>query len=652
MTLREFLRVVWASKWFVLGAVVLVVGAGYVYADRQEITYQATATVELASSGSAGAEGTAAVTANPDPTVVVGPEVEQAAAEALDVPVSTLHGAEVEPLYDAATMTMTITATSTSAEFAADAANAYATAYVAQLPAVIDEQVAALDEQISALSSQIIAARDTLKARPNDPEATALQSTGEESLNVLTAQKTAYQTLVEPGQVTATAVADPVGLGRLSVLGIALLTGLAAGVGIAFVRRGLDTRVRTVEQAAEAADAPILAEVTGLRASLKTFAQTEVLPVASLAATPFTESVRELRTAVQVSLPRRDHAVVVVTAADPSAPRSFVAANLAVSWALSGRRTIVLSGDLRRPQIDELLPAPPTWEGTGRGLRPTTITNLELFPVPDQPLDSADYLATTAASDLVEALRAEADIVVVDAPPVLAAADATILGGYADGTVLLAAAGRTDRGVLGRAVDRLRTNDVALAGVALVGVASNHRDTYASTYGEEGDVRTPVTDVAGPDAGTDAERDVDTDPAASADVPAEPRHRTDAAAGPATEPDPRPRTADGSPAPAAEASLATVQIPRLALPDTGFPRRVDVIDPRPGGFRPVLVAQVGAPAPRPAAPADQTADPAPDDAPEQPEAGTAPDRETSGAGIAFFHRPAEPGIGAPKRATP
>src|SRR5690606_25675294 len=85
-----------------------------------------------------------------------------------------------------------------------------------------------------------------------------------------------------------------------------------------------------------------------------------LLPVDGRTATPFTESIRELRTAIQAT-EEGSALTIVVSATEPDAPRSFIVANLAASWALSGRDTIVMSGDLRRSDLEGLLPAPDGW---------------------------------------------------------------------------------------------------------------------------------------------------------------------------------------------------------------------------------------------------------------------------------------------------
>jgi tyrosine-protein kinase Etk/Wzc len=387
--------------------------------------------------------------------------------------------------YDADEQTMTVVADSASPAVAEQLADAYAAAYAAYLPTLRDQQVAQLDERREALRAQL----ETVEAQLRDDEGDRLASAELDSIvtqyQAVSAQRSTLQSIVEPGTVLTTATpAVALGLSAESVLAMALLLGLVAGVGLAFARRGLDFHVRSADEAADLARANVLAELFGVAAAVKQANAEGQLPITSRVASPFTESIRELRTATRVSLGSKRHSVVVVTAADPAAPRSFIAANLAASWALSGLRTVAFSGDLRRPQLDDYLPAPEGWAGEPDELRPTTVPNLELQPVPDIAMDPADFLATDEVRALVERLRDSVDVLVIDAPPALAAADATILGSYADGVVVLASAGKTDRVVLADAVERLRLNDVPVAGIALSGLRGDRRTQYASVYGD------------------------------------------------------------------------------------------------------------------------------------------------------------------------
>ncbi|MBD8078968.1 Wzz/FepE/Etk N-terminal domain-containing protein [Cellulosimicrobium arenosum] len=489
MTLREFIRTVWAAKYYVLAAVLVVlVGAG-VYLDRQTTVYEATANVQIVAAESVpGANQEASsVTVDTEPEMVRLPAVVEPATEALDDGTDPrVLAANVEGFYNAEDLTMSVVARGGSRVQAAHRANAVAQAYIAYLPTVLDEQVAALDERRDALREQLDKLQGQLVLDPDDPLAQAERDTIVSQYQAVSAQRSTFDSIVSPAVLVDPATsAVPLGLPAPLVLAIALLAGLVAGVGLAFAKRGLDLRVRTTAEAVRLAATPVLAELFDVRSADKEFRHSGNLPVSSRHASPFTESVRELRTAVRVSLGDVQDAVVVVTAADPHAPRAFITANLAASFALSGRSTLVLCGDLRRPQLADLLPAPESWSGEPGEIRPTRIPNLQLMSIQDEEMDPADFLATTDVRNLVDGLRDKATIVVVDAPPVLAAADATILGGYANGVVLVASLERTDRVVLQEAAERLRINNVPLAGIALAGVKGDRRMHYASSYGAD-----------------------------------------------------------------------------------------------------------------------------------------------------------------------
>ncbi len=531
MTIREFARTVWSGRYYVLGAVLVVVAGALFYLDRQDTTYRAVATVQLYGVQSAqGGESLVEVTVTTDAEDVTSAEVAAAAAAALDEPGSADELADlVSASVDGESRAVTVDATTTDRARSVEVANAFADAYAAQLVTLQADQVAELESRREALADQLAGVRQRLAVDGDDPLALAEQDIIVDDYSALTLQINALRGIAVPGEVVEPATgAEPLGLSRVTVLALAVLVGFVAGVGLAFARRGLDVRVRSAAESTRLTDTPVLAELYGTRPAEREFSHTSALPVASKIATPFTESIRELRTAVQVSTAGMKHVVVVVTAADPSAPRSFITANLAASFALSGRRTVALSGDLRRPQLDRMLPPPEGWQGQDQELRPTSVPNLRVMPVPEEEMDPADFLATERARGLVVSLREHAEVVVVDAPPVLAAADATILGGYANGVVLIASAGRTDRAVLAEATERLRVSNVPLLGIALTGVTGDRRMLYASTYGEEADTPEPPGDRRVSSAGAAPSRE--SEGAGDPEVPSRSTRRADVVA--------------------------------------------------------------------------------------------------------------------------
>lgn len=517
MTIRELLRTLWFGRWLIAASVVIVVFSAVFYQSRQETYYAAVAVVEIASVSdrAATAEGSSSLSIDPNPASVESREVATRAAEVLERPEdAALLASQVRGAYTADTTRVTITATTTDPQMSQTVANAFAAAYIEHLDALWVIELEQIDVRLDALRERFDGIAQRLAVNPGDPFAGAERTAVLAQYASLVAQKSGAQSLVSAGQIIDPAnSALAQGYGPRSVLAVAALVGLLAGIGLAFGRRGLDMRVRSAGDASDLARVPVLAEIYDVQGAVRSTKESGTLPVSSRVASPFTESMRELRTAAQVALGGGLHpSIVVVTAADPDAPRSFLTANLAASWALSGRSTIALSGDLRRPQLDELLPPPEGWRPPRLGpdeplIRPTRIPNLRVCILPDEEMDPADYLATEWARSFVEGLRERADMVVIDAPPVLAAADATILGGYADGAVVVASAGRTDREVLAQVGERLRTGNVSVLGVAFAGVKGQSRVLYASTYGEAPDGENGSFGPDGPSspAGEDAQ---------------------------------------------------------------------------------------------------------------------------------------------------
>lgn len=486
MTIREFLKTVWDAKVLVAAALVLVLIGAWVYVDVRATVYGSQATVRIVAPAAAG-EGTAAKIAVTTDDVLATAVTEAAATELGMAPEKLRPLVSAEPGSDDGSI-LVIRARSTDAELAHDAAQAVAEAFVAYVPTLRDQQVEALLVQKATYTAENANVEAALEADPLDALLGADQEAIVARYSEIQDQILGLRSIAEPGELIQTASPPQVeGFPLRTVMPVAVLAGLLAGVALALAKRGLDNRVRTSADAQRLTDLPVLAELSDVRDADQEYRRDGALPVASRTATPFTESIRELRTAIQVTAGTDPH-VVVVTAADPRAPRSFITANLAASLALSGLRTVVVAGDMRRTELLELLPAPEGWSGDERGVRPSRIPNLEVLRISSDRMDPADYLAGAGVRDAVEQLRRRADVVLVDAPPVLVAADATILGGYSDGVVLVAAAGRTERGVLTDAAERLRINDVPTMGVVLAGFTGNRRRRYVTRYEAEAPV--------------------------------------------------------------------------------------------------------------------------------------------------------------------
>lgn len=530
MTLQDMFRTVWFGKWLVLVSVLAALGGAYLYVSRQEPQYASTATVQLVDGETLGAAG---VRLESDPSLVTSDSVAKAAATELGDPrlADGLAASSTAEYVTENPNAVVVTETGPDAGATVKRANAVAAAYVAALQTQFDADLGSMQERLDKLAESIdqqqkaitdarraAAAATAASTNPNatvepvDGLLEAQYSTTMDQYQTLSGQLTQAQLLGAPASILQNAVGSSlVSIPGSLVYLVAALAGLLVGIGLAVVRRGLDTKVRTTGQARRSAGAPVLARLSGTAAALKSAETEGTLPVARREATAYTRSVRELRTALQAAVENESgSAVIVVTAADLETPRSFLAANLAASWALSGRSVVVLSGDLRQPRLNALLPADadaPVRAGRAGGRArtaavPTAIPHLSVHPALQTELDPADYLASADVRALVEQLRSTADVVIIDAPPMLVAADATILGSYADGVLLAVTLGHTPMGAVEESAERLRAANAALLGLSVDGTAERRQSTYEATYAFAG--AEEAEDATAAEAGADA----------------------------------------------------------------------------------------------------------------------------------------------------
>jgi non-specific protein-tyrosine kinase len=190
---------------------------------------------------------------------------------------------------------------------------------------------------------------------------------------------------------------------------------------------------------------------------------------------PVSEAYRTLRTNLSfygLDQPLRS---LVVTSPAGGEGKSTTIANLAVTMAQSGRRTILIDCDLRRPSLHTTfgLSEEPgltnlvLGEVTDPPLQETGVQNLWLLASGTQPPNPADLLGSKKLDQVIAGLAESADFLLFDAPPVLAVTDATILGAKVDGILLVVQAGKTRRDHSERAKELLEKAHVRIIGVTL-----------------------------------------------------------------------------------------------------------------------------------------------------------------------------------------
>ncbi len=202
---------------------------------------------------------------------------------------------------------------------------------------------------------------------------------------------------------------------------------------------------------------------------------------------PVSEAYRTLRTNLQFSSLDDPIRTMVVTSPAPDEGKSTTVANLAVTLAQGGRRTVLVDCDLRRPALHTLfdLPSEPgltdlMLEEDGEPfLQETGIEGLRLLSSGPKPPNPADMLGAQKLDKIIESLVKDADIVLFDAPPVIAVTDAAVLGAKVDGVLLVISAGKTRRDHAQRAKELLEKANVRIIGAAL---ANAPKDSAIGEY--------------------------------------------------------------------------------------------------------------------------------------------------------------------------
>jgi capsular exopolysaccharide synthesis family protein len=210
---------------------------------------------------------------------------------------------------------------------------------------------------------------------------------------------------------------------------------------------------------------------------------------------PVSEQFRTVRTNIMYSNIDTEIKTVLVTSATPAAGKSTTAANLAVAYAQSGKRTVLIDADLRRPTMHY------TFEMTNqRGMstaivndvpvenivRETEIENLDLVtsgPIPPNP---SELLSSRKMAHLLKTFSMHYDMVIIDSPPLLAVTDAQVLSKITDGTVLVTNVAENNRDKLREAKDLLEKADANILGVVMNNKKMNtKKDDYYYYYGSE-----------------------------------------------------------------------------------------------------------------------------------------------------------------------
>lgn len=293
------------------------------------------------------------------------------------------------------------------------------------------------------------------------------------------------------------------GGGRGNALLLVVVT-LTIGIAVVFALEYLDFTVKTPEEVHRLLGVLPLG-VVGIIGRDRDDDVSHKLVTISTPRASESEAFRTVRTNLTFSAVERPLQVVGVTSARPSEGKTVVSSNLAIAFAQAGKETILVDADMRRPGVHRAFGAKNQvglssviMSDDGNldfALQPTPVPGLRLMTSGPLPPNPAELLASPRMDRVMEMLRREADVIIIDTPPVGPVSDAAVLSTKVDGMIQVVQYGTTRRDavqrakaamdqvggrVVGAVLNRLRASDAGYY------YYYSHYDGYDSGDGTKG----------------------------------------------------------------------------------------------------------------------------------------------------------------------
>jgi polysaccharide biosynthesis transport protein len=271
----------------------------------------------------------------------------------------------------------------------------------------------------------------------------------------------------------------------LPIFAVAGFLGILAGFCLVYVAERLDQRVCDPEEIPYHLGLPVLASIPLLNSNetaLGKCAEITLAPVLVAHHQPRSgeaEAYRSLRLAVSSAASGQGHKIIQLTSPEQGEGKSTVAANLAISVAQAGKRVLLIDGDFHQPILHHLfgitantglatvLSRGATLEET---ILPTGVEGLWLLPCGPRPPNPADLFTRGSFQEILDRVRPDYDLVVIDTPPLLAVTDSGVIARKVDEVLLLVRLTQSHWRAAGIARELLETLRAKVLGIVVNGV--------------------------------------------------------------------------------------------------------------------------------------------------------------------------------------
>ena len=280
----------------------------------------------------------------------------------------------------------------------------------------------------------------------------------------------------------------------------AVLLGLLAGIGLAFIVDTADKRFRSPEEIQQQLALPVVGHIPVIRPDRK-HAKTEAEDDSGLDRSLIAhfspqgrtaEAYRAVRTALFFSTQGGGHKVIQVTSPHAGDGKTTLAANLAICIAQSGKKTLLLEADFRRPRCHKIFGLDDSRGVSGAiagdeeiadVIQDTGLDNLSAVTCGPRPDNPAELLTSPKFEELLNVVSEKFDLVIVDSPPLLAVTDPSAVAARVDGVLLVMRLTKSARKAGKRAREVLDSLGANVIGVVVNGVGRGAGYGYGYGYG-------------------------------------------------------------------------------------------------------------------------------------------------------------------------
>ncbi|MFH1067583.1 MAG: polysaccharide biosynthesis tyrosine autokinase [bacterium] len=268
--------------------------------------------------------------------------------------------------------------------------------------------------------------------------------------------------------------AYPVRPKKMLTLAAAIVGGLGLGVLLTFFINSLDTSIRTVDQAEQFLNHPVVGSIPR---NPKPLDSTSSLILAHEPESIMAESIRTLRASLSLLGTEDDRRTFLFTSAIPAEGKSFICSNYASSLAMQGLKTLLIDADLRRPTIYKYFDLQHHSTGVadylvGRAKLPelaqaTKVENLHVLTAGSRAPNPSELLAASTFANLIKDALASYDRIVIDTAPVNSVSDTLLIARHVQTTCLVVRFGKTPRKAIQRALQSIKQAGAKIGGVVL-----------------------------------------------------------------------------------------------------------------------------------------------------------------------------------------